>query len=127
MPRITLSSKNQITLPVDIVRILDLKPGDKLVAELIDDHIVLLPQPESWTDYFGESMRGVYGSTVKEIDKYILRREPVQNGGSGGSNLKTWWPRMKTFAYQRRSSGRLLTASVLLTKFRIIRPLTCVE
>ena len=71
MPRITLSSKNQITLPVDIVRILDLKPGDKLVAELIDDHIVLLPQPESWTDYFGESMRGVYGSTVKEIDKYI--------------------------------------------------------
>lgn len=41
MPRITLSSKNQITLPVDIVRILDLKPGDKLVAELIDDHIVL--------------------------------------------------------------------------------------
>ena len=71
MPRITLSSKNQITLPVDIVRILDLKPGDKLVAELIDDHIVLLPQPESWTDYFGGSMRGVYGSTVKEIDKYI--------------------------------------------------------
>jgi hypothetical protein len=54
-----------------MVRSLNLKAGDKIVAELIDDHIVLLPQPESWVDYFMGSMKGVYGSTKKEIDRYI--------------------------------------------------------
>ena len=71
MPTITLSSKHQVTLPVDIVRSLGLKAGDKLVAELIDGRVVLLPQPESWTDYFVGSMKGVYGSTLEEIDRYI--------------------------------------------------------
>ena len=71
MATITLSSKHQVTLPVDIVRSLGLKAGDKLVAELIDDRIVLLPQPDSWTDYFIGSMKGVYGSTKEEIDRYI--------------------------------------------------------
>ena len=71
MATITLSSKHQVTLPVDMVRSLGLKAGDKLVAELIEDHIVLLPQPESWTDYIRGSMKGVYGSTLEEIDAYI--------------------------------------------------------
>ena len=71
MPTITLSSKNQVTLPVDMVRTLGLKPGDKIVVELIDDHLVLVPQPESWVDYFKGSLKGVYGSTKEEIDRYI--------------------------------------------------------
>ena len=71
MATITLSSKNQVTLPAEMVRSLGLKPGTKIVAELIDDLIVLLPQPESWVDYFVGSMRGVYGSTKEEIDRYI--------------------------------------------------------
>ncbi len=71
MPTVTLSSKHQITLPMEVVRTLGLKPGDKLVAELIDDHVVLLPQPASWVDYFSGSTKGVYGSTVEEIDRYI--------------------------------------------------------
>ena len=73
MPAITLSSKHQITLPVEIVRDLQLKAGDKLVAELIDDHIVILRQPESWTDHFRGSMKGVYGSTLEEIDAYVAQ------------------------------------------------------
>ena len=71
MANITLSSKGQVTIPIDILRRLGLKAGDKLIAELIDNRIVLLPQPESWTDYFGGSLKGVYGSTVEEIDRYI--------------------------------------------------------
>jgi AbrB family looped-hinge helix DNA binding protein len=73
MPTITLSSKHQVTLPADLVRRLGLEAGDKLVAELVDDHIVLLPKPESWLGYFRGSMKGVYGSTVEEIDEYIAR------------------------------------------------------
>ena len=64
MSTITLSRKYQVTLPVDMVRSQELKVGDKLVAELIEDHIVQLPQPESWTDYSAGSMKGVYGSTL---------------------------------------------------------------
>ena len=71
MPVVTLSSKNQITVPIEMVRNLGLKGGDKLVAELIDDHIVLLPQPESWVDYFAGRLKGVWGETVEEIDQYI--------------------------------------------------------
>ncbi len=71
MPTVTLSSKNQITIPAEIVRRLGLKPSDKLIAELIEDHVVLLPQPDSWTDYFTGSLKGVYGSTKDEIDRYI--------------------------------------------------------
>ncbi len=71
MPVVTLSSKNQITLPAEIVRSFGLKAGDKLIAELVGDHIVLMPQPESWADYFVGSMNGVYGSTKEEIDRYI--------------------------------------------------------
>ena len=71
MATVTLSSKHQVTLPVDMVRSLGLKTGDKLVAQLIDGHIILLPEPESWTDYFRGSLKGVYGSTIEEIDRYI--------------------------------------------------------
>ena len=56
MPAVTMSSKHQITLPVEMVRSLGLKAGDKLIAELIDDRIVLLPQPASWADYIAGSM-----------------------------------------------------------------------
>lgn len=72
MPIITLSSKHQVTLPAEMVRSLGLKAGAKLVAELIDDHIMLLPQPESWVDYFKGSMKGFWG-TDEEIDRYIAQ------------------------------------------------------
>ena len=71
MPAVTMSSKHQVTLPVEMVRSLGLKAGDKLIAELIDDRIVLLPQPASWADYMTGSLSGVYGSTKEEIDQYI--------------------------------------------------------
>ena len=71
MPIVTVSSKHQITLPIEIVRALGVKGGDKLIAECIDSHMVLLPQPESWVDYFTGSVTGTYGRTLKEIDRYI--------------------------------------------------------
>lgn len=71
VPTITISSKNQVTLPAAMVRTLGLKAGDKLVAELIDDRIVLLPRPDSWAEYMIGSLEGVYGSTKEEVDSYI--------------------------------------------------------
>ena len=71
MPVVTMTSKNQITLPIEIARQLNVKPGDKLVVELVQDHVVLMPQPGSWADYVVGSVRGVYGARKEDIDSYI--------------------------------------------------------
>ena len=71
MPTVTISSKNRVTLPAAMVRTLGLRAGDKLVAELIDDRIVLLPRPDSWADYMIGSLEGVYGSTKEQVDSYV--------------------------------------------------------
>jgi AbrB family looped-hinge helix DNA binding protein len=71
MATATLSSKNQITLPVVMVRNLGLKAGDKLDIELIDDRIVIWPKPMSYTDYFIGRLRGAWGNSVEEIDRYV--------------------------------------------------------
>jgi hypothetical protein len=63
-----------------MVRTLGLQPGDKLVAELIDDRIVLLPRPDSWAEYMIGSLEGVYGSTKEEVDRYIAE---VRYGSDG--------------------------------------------
>lgn len=80
MPTITMSSKNQVTLPAAMVRALGLEAGDKLVAEMIDDRIVLLPRPDSWAEYMIGSLEGVYGSTREEVDRYIAE---VRYGSDG--------------------------------------------
>ena len=71
MPTTTLSSKYQITVPMEIVRSLGLKPGDKLAMEQIEDRIVMLKEPANWVDYFRGSLKGVYGETIEEIDRYV--------------------------------------------------------
>jgi antitoxin ChpS len=69
----TLSSKNQITLPVAMVRRLGLEPGRRLMLRLEDDRIVLRPEPEDWVEYLHGSMKGVYGNTREEMDAYVRR------------------------------------------------------
>ncbi len=71
MATVTVSSKHQITLPVDIVRKLGIEPGSKLAVELIEDRIIAVPEPADWADYFAGSLKGVYGDTKEEIDRYI--------------------------------------------------------
>jgi antitoxin ChpS len=68
-----LSSKNQITLPVAMVRRLGLEPGRRLMLRLEDDCIVLRPEPEDWVEYLHGSMKGVYGNTREEMDAYVRR------------------------------------------------------
>ena len=68
-----LSSKHQITLPVAMVRRLGLEPGDHLAVRVEDDRIVLRPRPRDWVEYYRGRLRGVYGSSVEEIDEYIRK------------------------------------------------------
>ena len=71
MPKTTLSSKYQITLPARLVRELGLKPGDKLAVELEEGRLVLHPRPKDWVSYTAGSMPGYYGKTKEEIDAYL--------------------------------------------------------
>lgn len=67
----TISSKNQITLPARLLRELGIGPGDRVSIRKDGDRLVLRPRPKDWADYYGGSMRGLYGNTKEEIDAYI--------------------------------------------------------
>ncbi|MCY4581585.1 MAG: AbrB/MazE/SpoVT family DNA-binding domain-containing protein [Chloroflexi bacterium] len=73
MRMITVSGKNQITIPVAILREVGINPGDRMAAAVIDGDIVLIKEPESWVEYFQGSMRGAYGGSRESIDRYVLR------------------------------------------------------
>ena len=71
MPTVTVSGKHQITLPVEIVRALQIQPGAKLVMDLVDDRIVTIPEPASWAYRYLGSARGIYGGTKQRVDRYV--------------------------------------------------------
>lgn len=70
MAKLTISSKNQVTMPVDFIRALGLKGGDRLDAELIDGRIVLWPEPDSYADTFIGSLGALRGY-VEGIDRHM--------------------------------------------------------
>ena len=75
----TLSSKNQITIPIEFVRELHLSPGAKFIVQKEGDHIVLIPRPEDIVDAIMGSTKNLYGKTPEEADQYI--REERANYG----------------------------------------------
>ena len=74
---VTISSKNQITLPARLLRELGVGAGDKVRIRREGNSLIIRPKPKDWSTYYGGSMRGVYGNTKEEIDAYIreLRME----------------------------------------------------
>lgn len=58
----TISSKNQITLPVDILKELGLKAGYKVMIqkETGQKKITLSPAPQNMTDYFAGSAQKTF-------------------------------------------------------------------
>ena len=71
MPKTTISSKYQITLPARLVRELGLQPGDKLAVEVEEGRLILHPRPKDWVSYTAGSMPDYYGKTKEEIDAYL--------------------------------------------------------
>lgn len=71
MPRTTISSKNQITLPVRLLRQIGLKAGDQLAVEIDEGSLVLHPRPQDWVSYTAGALKGLYGESKEEIDAYL--------------------------------------------------------
>ena len=116
MRTITVSSKNQITIPVAILREIGINPGDTLAAAVIDGDIVLVKEPESWVQYFQGSMRGAYGGTKESIDRYVLREreswyEPLSEHISD-SDSREWCKRFEDL-YATDSSVRAVADTLM--------------
>lgn len=71
MPKTTISSKYQITLPARLVREMGLQPGDQVAVEIDGLRLILHPRPKDWVSYTAGSMPGYYGKTKEEIDEYL--------------------------------------------------------
>lgn len=67
----TISSKNQITLPVQLLRRLGVGPGDRLAVTLEGGRLVLRPRPKDWVEHYAGSLKGLWGNSVQEIDAEI--------------------------------------------------------
>ncbi len=74
---VTISSKRQITIPIEIFRLLELKEGQKLIVEVENDRIIMKPRPESLSKALMGSTRGLYGRNASEVDEYVEKeRDP---------------------------------------------------
>ena len=72
--RTRLSSKNQITLPVSVIRELGLQAGDEIDMSVWGDELIMnrRPQtPEEWRKRFMGSVRVPGWETKDSIDAYI--------------------------------------------------------
>lgn len=65
----TLSSKNQVTLPVALVRALGLSPGDQLSVRRTGDALLLRRLPRL-RELMGVA-RGIYGGSPEEMEEYL--------------------------------------------------------
>jgi antitoxin PrlF len=72
MSTATVTSKGQITLPLDVRNDLDLKVGDKVSFEKVDGSYVLKPQNKSIMALAGILHRsGERAMTIKEMDEKL--------------------------------------------------------
>src|SRR4249920_967092 len=67
----TISSKNQITLPVHLLRQMGVKPGDRLAVTLEGGRLILRARPKDWVEHYAGSLPGFYGNTAAEVEANI--------------------------------------------------------
>jgi len=84
MPATTVkvSSKYQIAVPQIARKKLNIKKGDRLLVDVQDGVIVLIPEPRRYT----EVLQGLHGDIWKDVDvrKYLSgEREAWTNSASG--------------------------------------------
>ena len=61
---VTLSSKNQITIPKAVRKKLAIGPGDQLILSMEKDSLILKPRPKSYTKH----LRGLHKDVWKGLD-----------------------------------------------------------
>lgn len=66
---VKVSAKYQIAVPQIARRKLNIQKGDRLLVDVQDGVIVLIPQPKRYTEY----LQGLHGEIWKDVDiqKYL--------------------------------------------------------
>lgn len=67
---VPLRQKNQITLPAEVARALEVSPGDRLLVEVYPDTPDTAVVRRIRESYFG-ALAGAYGSSHDEIEDYV--------------------------------------------------------
>ena len=67
----TISTKNQITLPVHLLRQMGVGPGDRLAVTLEGGRLVLRARPKDWVEHYAGSLRGEWHGKIEEIEAEI--------------------------------------------------------
>lgn len=79
---VKVSSKYQIAVPQMARKKLNIKQGDRLLVDVQDGVIVLIPQPKRYTEY----LQGLHGDIWKGVDveKYLNgERDAWTNSAKG--------------------------------------------
>lgn len=74
MAEATLSSKNQIVIPRDARRALNIKPGDRLSVVVRGDRVIVLQSPKSHHAAIRGLARGVYSGMYVKKERRSSRR-----------------------------------------------------
>ncbi len=64
MQTVKISSRNQIAVPKTAREALDIHPGDRLIVEVWDNMLVLIPKPTSYTDH----LAGLHEEIWHDVD-----------------------------------------------------------
>lgn len=67
MKTTTISSKGQITLPVEVLKQMGLASGTKLLVVPMSDGVLLLRRPDSLAEALGGATAGTYG----DVESYV--------------------------------------------------------
>lgn len=83
MTTVTLSSKNQVTLPSDFRKALKIKPGDFITFVIEGNHAVVRSVPKSNLLEYSRSMRGKFKGLKVEVRKILTERARKRFGKKG--------------------------------------------
>ncbi len=86
----TISSKNQITLPAQLLREMGLHAGDRVAITREGNRLMLRGRPKDWVGYYAGSLAGAYGQNAREVNAYVKdlraegkRAEVIERAWSG--------------------------------------------
>jgi AbrB family looped-hinge helix DNA binding protein len=60
MAEATLSSRNQVVIPSGVRKALGIKPGDKLLLAVRENHLIVMPKSKSFAKALKGIARGLY-------------------------------------------------------------------
>ena len=84
----TISSKNQITLPVHLLREMGLGAGDRLAVAREGNRLTLRARPRDWVRHYAGSLSGLYGGSKEEMDVYL---KDLRDEGARATEIERAW------------------------------------